>query len=239
MSPTERRPATERREAILDASLELFARHGLHGVTTRMIADAAGVSEALLYRHFKGKDELYEALQQSCIKSTVEGAERLSQLEPSTQTLVLAIYFMVRQIFRTGEPGQPGVSLKRLMLGSLISDGQFARGFLKANFVRFLPKLVACVEAARKAGDLEDKGRRPELRLWLAHHTAVMTANMLLPDPPAVDYGVDLETLTEETTHFALRGLGLSEAAIARHYAPKALRVFLSDVVSHGMDEGK
>src|SRR5687768_5556355 len=123
MAPGERRPATERREAILAVSLELFARHGLHGVTTRMIADAAGVSEALLYRHFKGKDELYEELQQSCIKATVAGAERLSQLEPSTQTLVLAIYFMVRQIIRTCEPGQPGVSLKRLMLGSLMGDG--------------------------------------------------------------------------------------------------------------------
>jgi AcrR family transcriptional regulator len=199
-----------------------------------MIADAAGVSEALLYRHFKGKEELHEELQQSCIKATVAGAERLSQLEPSTQTLVLAIYFMVRQIIRTCEPGQPGVSLKRLMLGSLMGDGEFARGFLKANFVRFLPKLVACLEAARRAGDLDDKPHRPELRLWLAHHAAVMASNVLLPEPPVVDYGVDLDTLVEETARFALRGLGLNEPAIARHYAPKALGAFLGDVVEEG-----
>lgn len=234
MAVTERRSAHERREAILDASLELFGRHGLHGVTTRMIADAAGISEALLYRHFKGKEALYAELQRSCLRATVAGAERLAQLEPSTQTLVLAIYFMVRQIICSGLPGQPGVSLKRLMLSSLMGDGEFARGVLKANFVRFLPKLVECLEAARRAGDLDDKPQRPELRLWLAHHVAVMTSNVLLPDPPAVDYGVDAEALVAETARFALRGLGLNEQALARHYAPKALAAFLADALGEG-----
>ncbi|MBT8491700.1 MAG: TetR/AcrR family transcriptional regulator, partial [Deltaproteobacteria bacterium] len=58
--------ADERREAILEAAMPLFAERGFSAVTTRDIADAAGVSEALLYRHFRGKQAIFEALQSSC-----------------------------------------------------------------------------------------------------------------------------------------------------------------------------
>lgn len=40
------------------AALKLFAEHGIPGASVRMIASEAGVSEAALYRHYKGKDEL-------------------------------------------------------------------------------------------------------------------------------------------------------------------------------------
>ena len=42
----------ERRQAIVEAAVPLFARKGFSGATTRELAEAAGVSEALLYRHF-------------------------------------------------------------------------------------------------------------------------------------------------------------------------------------------
>src|SRR5688500_3058961 len=97
MAP-ERRSAEERREQILETSLELFARKGLHGVTTRMIAEAAGMSEALLYRHFRSKEALYQELQRWCLRGTMGAAGKLAQLPPSTATLVLAVYFTVHQI---------------------------------------------------------------------------------------------------------------------------------------------
>src|SRR5687767_3051257 len=129
MSP-ERHSAEERRELILQASLELFARQGLHGVTTRMIAEAAGMSEALLYRHFRSKEELYQELQRWCLRGTVGAAERLAQLPPSTATLVLAVYFAVHQILGPPEGSPPAVTcIRRIMLNSLIGDGHFARGF--------------------------------------------------------------------------------------------------------------
>jgi len=40
------------------SALRLFAVHGIEGASVRMISSAAGVSEAALYRHYKGKDEL-------------------------------------------------------------------------------------------------------------------------------------------------------------------------------------
>jgi AcrR family transcriptional regulator len=233
MSPAERRTATERREEILAASMQLFARHGFHGVTTRMIADACGISEALLYRHWKGKDELYAELQRSCMRSTVTAAERLAQMEPSTSMLVLATYFMVRQILPSDEKDENrNTCIKRLMLGSLVDDGTFARGFLQENFGRFVPKLVECLEAAQRAGDLEGRVRHAGVRVWFAHNVTVMVSNMLLPTVPAVDYGVDRKTLIDEVTGFGLRGLGLTEAALARHFVPKALAQALEQLLA-------
>jgi AcrR family transcriptional regulator len=45
-------PAATRREQILEVSTRLFAQQGYSGTTTRQLALAAGVNEALLFRHF-------------------------------------------------------------------------------------------------------------------------------------------------------------------------------------------
>ena len=73
----------ERRKAIVEAAKPLFARHGFAGTTTKEIAQAAGVSEALVFQHFPSKAALYrEILQQGCEGDP--GLERLGELEPST-----------------------------------------------------------------------------------------------------------------------------------------------------------
>jgi AcrR family transcriptional regulator len=58
-----RRPRGEPRRLLLDAARELFARQDYRSTTTREIADAAGVSEYLLFRNFGSKAGLFrEAL---------------------------------------------------------------------------------------------------------------------------------------------------------------------------------
>ncbi len=52
----------QRRSAILDAAIRLFAERGFRGVTTRELAAAVGVSEPVLYQHFPSKKELYTAI---------------------------------------------------------------------------------------------------------------------------------------------------------------------------------
>jgi AcrR family transcriptional regulator len=46
------------RERILDAAADLMRRHGVPRATTKEIAKASGYSEALLYKHFRDKEEL-------------------------------------------------------------------------------------------------------------------------------------------------------------------------------------
>jgi AcrR family transcriptional regulator len=64
MAPTRRRrmPAAQRREVILVAAEETFARSGYHGASLDDVAHAAGVSKALIYEHFESKRELHGSL---------------------------------------------------------------------------------------------------------------------------------------------------------------------------------
>ena len=57
-----RLPAEARREALVRSAMNLFAQRGFRGTTTREIAHAAGVSEAIIFRHFANKEELYAAI---------------------------------------------------------------------------------------------------------------------------------------------------------------------------------
>ena len=58
-----RRPHGAPRRLLLDAARDLFARQDYRSTTTREIAEAAGVTEHLLFRHFGSKSALFrEAL---------------------------------------------------------------------------------------------------------------------------------------------------------------------------------
>lgn len=52
----------ERRLQILAVAVSLFSNRGFRGTTTKEIAQAAGVSEAMVFRHFATKEELYAAI---------------------------------------------------------------------------------------------------------------------------------------------------------------------------------
>jgi AcrR family transcriptional regulator len=57
------RPArVSARERIRDAAEQIFATHGYEGASMRLIAEHAGVAQALLHYHFQNKDTLYEAV---------------------------------------------------------------------------------------------------------------------------------------------------------------------------------
>ena len=79
-----RLPAAERRTAIVEAAIRLFADKGFQGTTTRELAKAAGVTEPVLYRHFATKKDLYTAIiesvcemEQEARDSRLEAAERI------------------------------------------------------------------------------------------------------------------------------------------------------------------
>jgi AcrR family transcriptional regulator len=59
--PRRRISGDERRESILQLTSRAFAEGGYDGVRTAELAASAGVSEALIYQHFRTKAELYRA----------------------------------------------------------------------------------------------------------------------------------------------------------------------------------
>ena len=58
----------ERRRVIIEAALTLFSQKGFRGTTTKEIAQAAGCSEATLFKHFATKDALYSAILETKVR---------------------------------------------------------------------------------------------------------------------------------------------------------------------------
>lgn len=52
----------ERRTQILKVAIKLFSQRGFSGTTTKEIGRMAGVSEAMVFKHFANKEELYSAI---------------------------------------------------------------------------------------------------------------------------------------------------------------------------------
>jgi AcrR family transcriptional regulator len=73
----------ERRAAILEAAVRLFAKRGFRGTTTRALAEAVGVTEPVLYEHFKSKRDLYCAIIES--KSQQGWARGNALLQPHAE----------------------------------------------------------------------------------------------------------------------------------------------------------
>jgi TetR/AcrR family transcriptional regulator, transcriptional repressor of aconitase len=218
----------DRRESILRAALPVFAKQGFANTTTKDLAEAAGVSEALLYRHFPSKESLYEAIQElGCAEHDLL-VEKLGQLPPSTSTLVQTIYFLMRSLI-IGNPTDPiGSEIRnRLIINSCLGDGGYTRHLFKGHYDCCFARLEECLKKAAEMKDLEYGSDVPRTRLHFVHHLACMIAVLAFPEKPIIDYKLSREELLNEAVLFVLRGLGLTEKAIATYYNPKALALFI------------
>jgi TetR/AcrR family transcriptional regulator len=61
-APRKRLRAEERRNQLLGIAKKLFSECGFENTTTKAIAAAAGVTEAIIFRHFASKEELYASI---------------------------------------------------------------------------------------------------------------------------------------------------------------------------------
>lgn len=74
---------TKKQQQILDAAVQLFAQNSFDGTSTREIADLAEVSEGLIFRHFKNKTGLLEAiLEHGNERASAMFMEAMNETEP-------------------------------------------------------------------------------------------------------------------------------------------------------------
>jgi AcrR family transcriptional regulator len=227
----QRMRAPDRKLAIVKAALPLFARKGFAETTTKDLALAAGVSEPLLYKHFPSKEALYLEIQNFTCKGTDPIVQRLTELEPSSSTLVYLVYFLMRALIL----GRPAGSVEwdtrhRLMLNSFLADGTFARLLYQSRFECFCSRIEACLDAAAIAGDIVASPVSKGNRACFAHHVGAWLALAHLPNKPAIDYKISREQLLHEATWFVLRGMGMTDKAVATYYNPKALALSFNEL---------
>jgi AcrR family transcriptional regulator len=146
--PRQRVPAVERRRLILVAAARLFAQRGFQGTTTRRIADEARVNEAILFRHFPTKKELYWAV----IEAKCEGrparamlVERLKAgCDEKAAFAAVAQGMLERQAADT--------SLMRLLLFSGLEEHELSARFFQTYAAGYYELLADYIRARIKAG---------------------------------------------------------------------------------------
>jgi AcrR family transcriptional regulator len=234
LSPSERLKAEDRRQLIVAAAVPLFARKGFKSTTTREIAEAAGTSEALLYKHVPSKESIYHEMSHVlCGEGMHEIAERLAKLPASTRMLVMAIYFLMIVILPETTPDEEIKSqTRRVMAQSLLEDGEFAREFQDARMAPFIPDLERLIAAAVAAGDMVDEPAHARARIIICQHLACGTAFMSMPPKSPHDYGATRAQVNHETVLFALRGMGLKEEAIRKHFEPAEFDRFIQQLLT-------
>jgi AcrR family transcriptional regulator len=136
----QRLSAEERRKRILATARELFARQGFHATTTRDIARAGGVSDALLYTYFTSKQQVLEAI----LDEGIETFSHDSTPAPLDEPLPIEDYMKVM-----GQRFLQIVQQQRDLFVILISDHQaiadderFAR-FIDGAATHFGAELIA------------------------------------------------------------------------------------------------
>jgi AcrR family transcriptional regulator len=106
---TQRSLATS--ERILDAAEELFAKHGIYGVTMREIAELANVDTALLHYYFESKRGVFDAV--FTRRADILNSERMREMdrleaEPGPHDLEAVIAAYLRPMFRLNRQGGQG-----------------------------------------------------------------------------------------------------------------------------------
>jgi AcrR family transcriptional regulator len=143
----------ERRNQLLRIAVGLFSQRGFKGTTTKAIAVAAGVSEAVIFQHFATKEELYASILDYKAKETglTEWEEQLRECAERQDDESL-IFSMVERILK-GNRRDP--QFQRLMLQSALSG----RPLPKVMMQRILPLhqfLCSYIAARQKQGAFQD-----------------------------------------------------------------------------------
>lgn len=140
--------ADDRRQQILDVASRLFARQGFNGTTTRDIAQAARVNEALIFRHFPSKEELYWAvLEQKCRVGTWQ-----QELEAN-----LASGKSDRDVFQAIAAGildrrRKDSSLARLLLFSALENHKLSDRFFRVSVAQYYERLAEYISQRIQQG---------------------------------------------------------------------------------------
>ncbi len=141
--------SVDRRQQILDVATQLFARQGYEGTTTRQIAESAGVNEAIIFRHFSTKEDLYWAVIEDQCRIRA-GREKLEQaiasgLDDEQIFTSIATEFLTRD-----------ATLPRLLLFSALERREVSQRFFKVHVASYYEILGDYIRRKIEAGDFRD-----------------------------------------------------------------------------------
>jgi AcrR family transcriptional regulator len=158
-----RLPAAERRQALVDTSLRVFASGSYRGTTTAEIAQAAGVSEPILYRHFKSKRELYFACIEEAWRRLQALWEESIAAEPDPSKWMQAV---ARSYVCLRDSNEIVVSDLWMQAVVEAGDDEEVRAFLKSHMRKVHAHIAKVVRRAQEEGAVRPE-RNPEAEAWI------------------------------------------------------------------------
>lgn len=206
----------ERRAQIIAAARTIFSKNGYNGAKTLQIAQAAKVSEALVYRHFPSKLALYRAVMRQVFREQDAQLEHYALDEVNAAALITSIknFFHVT----ISEARKPeAMDRHRMTLASLASNGSYAALIYRRSQKRSTKGLEMAHRAARSSGDMTGKALDVQTTAMFIEHVGTMLGAIGGLDFPVSPYGVEGEELARQATWFCCRGLGFKDEVIARH----------------------
>ena len=160
-TPT-RLPAAERRQAIVETALRVFAEGSYRGTTTAEIAREAGISEPILYRHFASKRDLYlAAIEEAWKRLRTTWEEAMATEPPSAWMPIMAkSYVCLRD-------AKPVVSDLWMQAVVEAGDDEEVRKFLKRHMREVHGFMASVIHQVQEAG-LVNRDRDPGAEAWIS-----------------------------------------------------------------------
>lgn len=193
-----------RRQQILNVAVRLFSQRGFRGTTTKEIAQAAGISEAMVFRHFATKEELYAAILD--YKACAVGLE-----DPCALVADAVARKDDRAVFETLaytalQQHENDTEFMRLLLHSALEEHQLAQMFWDRNVLRMYEFLSGYVRERQRDGAFREVDPKTVVRAFIGmiiHHSL----NNNLWDRPRHLLNISNERAARDFTEILLQGI--------------------------------
>lgn len=162
----------ERRDQILHIAIKLFSQNGFRGTTTKKIAEEAGVSEAMVFRHFATKSELYHAIldHKACQKDAPNPFVLVSEVIKSKDDF--EVFYQI--ILNALNHHEQDPEFIRLLLHSALEGHELADMFINENIVPMYEVLSFYISQRQRDGIFRDLNPKLVVRAFVGmmiHHS--------------------------------------------------------------------
>ncbi len=153
MARQPRSTSQQRQAGLIAAAASLFAAKGFNGTTTKEIAKAAGVSEALVFKHFPTKRALYGAIlaEKVTVEELLGAVEEFARKRDDRRVFTLIARFRIR-------PGVDSTFL-RLLLFSALEGHELSDMFFGKHHRVFYDHLATYIETRIGEGAFREDPR--------------------------------------------------------------------------------
>jgi AcrR family transcriptional regulator len=194
----------ERKLQILRVAVRLFSQRGFRGTTTKEIAQAAGVSEAMVFRHFATKEELYTSIldHKACADGIADPCELVAEAVKSKDDR--AVFETLA--FSALEHHEHDREFLRLLLHSALEGHELAQMFWDRNLLQIYEFLGAYIQERQRDGAFRSIEPKMVVRAFIGmiiHHSL----NNNLWDPARRLLDITNEDAAREFTEILLRGI--------------------------------